>query len=125
MIATASKKPKDRLDWLVKRQLIQPEHLELGEHILKLNETRLREPTTHMHFDHGSGGGGGNSMLGRVSARQKWERLFAVVGATGEAIISCIVIDGMTTDQAADYLNIHPKAVLPMLRFSLDVLARS
>lgn len=123
----APKKPKDRMAWLLSRGHIQPEHAELGERILKLNEDKQREPSTHMHFDQGGGGGGtqGGGTLGRVSARQKWERLFAVAGPSGEAIICAIIIDGMTKDEAAESLNIHPKAVLHMLRFALDVLARS
>ena len=123
----APKKPKDRMAWLVKRDHIRAEHMDLGERILKLNEDRRREPSTHMHFDHGSGGGGtkGNGVMGRVSAGQKWERLFAVVGPAGEAIICCVIIDGKSLGDTAAELNLHPKAVLPMLQLSLDVLART
>lgn len=123
----APKKPKDRMDWLLKRGHIQAEHLELGEQILKLNEAKQREPSTHMHFDQGGGGGGvqGGGVMGRVGARQKWERLFAIVGPAGEAIISAVIIDGMSLGDAAEHLNLNPKAMLPMLNFALDVLARS
>jgi hypothetical protein len=126
MTTTAPKKPKDRLGWLVKQGHVQPEHLDLGERLLKLNEDRQREPSPHMHFDHGAGGGsGGGAILGRQAARQRWERFFAVAGPTGEALVSAIIIDGMSLADAAEYLNINPKAVLPMLRYTLDVLART
>lgn len=119
------KKPKDRLDWLLKRGHIQPEHMELGERLLKLNEAKLREPSPHMHFDQGAGGGGGSSALVRPAARQKWDRLFAVAGPTGEAIVAAVIIDGMALPEAAEYLGIHPKAMLHMLKYTLDVLGRT
>lgn len=127
MSVAAPKKPKDRLAWLVKQSHIPPEHLELGGRLLKLNEDKRREPSPHMHFDHGSSGGGGRggAPLARVSARQRWERLFAVAGPTGEALVSAIIIDGMSLGDAAEHLNINPKAVLPMLRYTLDILART
>lgn len=123
----APKKPKDRMAWLVARGHIHADHAELGERILKLNEDKQREPSTHMHFDQGGSGGGsrGSATLGRVGARQKWERLFAVAGPAGEAIICAIIIDGMSLGDAAEHLNLNPKAMLPMLNFALDVLARS
>lgn len=124
-MAEAAKKPKDRLAWLEKQGHIQPEHVALGERLIKLSEAREREPSPHMHFDQGVGGGGGGGILGRLSARQKWERAFAAVGPEGEAIISCVVIDGLSLGDAAKELNIHPKAVLPLLQMALDVMART
>jgi hypothetical protein len=121
----APKKPKDRLGWLVKQGHVPTEHLDLGERLLKLNEAKLREPSPHMHFDQGAGGGGGSGALARPAARQKWERLFAVAGPTGEALVQAIIVDGMSLTDAAEYLNINPKAVLPMLRYTLDILART
>lgn len=122
----APKRPKDRMAWLIKRDHIRADHADLGERILKMHEDRRREPSTHMHFDQGGGGGTkGGGVMGRVSAGQKWERLFAVVGPAGEAIVSCIIIDGKSLGDTAAELNLHPKAVLPMLQLSLDVLARS
>lgn len=123
-MAERAKKPKDRLAWLEKQGHIRPEHVVLGEQIIKLRETRDREPSPHMHFDQGAGGGGGNAVLKRLHARQKWERFFAAVGPEGEAVISCVVIDGKSLGDTAKELNLHPKAILPLLRFALDVMGR-
>lgn len=121
----ARQKPKDRVDWLVKRKHVPEEHRDLAERLLKLHEDKQREPAPHMHFDHGAGGGGGSAVLGRLSARQKWERLFSVAGPAGEAIVGAVIIDGMSLGDAAKHLNINHKAMLHMLRFTLDVLART
>jgi len=121
----APKRPKDRLAWLVKQGHVPAEHLELGERLLKLHEARLREPSPRMSFGEGSGGGGGSPALARVSARQRWERQFAVAGPTGEAIIGAVLIDGMRLGEAAKALQLPEKAMLHMLRFTLDVLART
>lgn len=119
------RRPRDRLDWLVKRDHIRPEHAEMGERLLKLHETRMREPSPRMHFDQGAGGGGVSAVLGRLTARTKWERLFAVVGPAGEALVTCVILDGKSLAETAEELNLHPKAVLPMLQLVLDILERS
>lgn len=122
----AKTKPKDRLKWLIDRGHIPADFEGLGERILLLSEKKASEPSPHMHFDSGAGGGmGSGGALQRVSARQKWERMFATVGPIGEAVICAVIIDGMTKDEAAEALNLHPKAITPMLRLALDVIGRA
>lgn len=125
-MAAPSKKPKDRMKWLIDRGHLPAEYGELGERILTLNEGRQREPHPHMHFDSGSGGAnGGGGALARVSSRQRWEKLFRLVGPDGEAVVTAVIVDGLTTDEAAEALNIHPKAVLPLLKLTLSIIGRA
>jgi hypothetical protein len=121
----APKRPKDRLAWLVKCGHIEPDHVALGERILKLKEAMDREPSPRMAFGGGGSSHGGNPADVRVQAGQKWRRLFQVAGPTGEALVGAIIIDGMSLGEAATHLNINPKAVLPMLQYVLNVLERS
>jgi|GEM_PF-3670943 len=118
-------RPKDRLAWLVKQGHISADHLELGERILRLAEAKDREPSPRMAFGGGGSGAGSSPALVRTAAGQRWDRLFTVAGPTGEAIVTAIIIDGMTTEEAAKYLNIHQKAVLHMLQYTLNILERS
>jgi hypothetical protein len=120
------KKPKDRLKWLIDHGHVAPEFADLGERILLLSEGKVREPHPHMHFDQGSGGGnGGGGAMARVSAHQRWDRLFKAVGPKGEAVVSAIIVESMTLDEAAKALSLHPKAILPLLQFSLDIIGRA
>lgn len=123
-----AKRPKDRTAWLLAREHIQKEHADLAEKILKLAEQKDRDPTPYVRLERGGQGGGGDlgagAVFGRLSARQKWERKFALVGPAGEALVTCIVLEGKNVADTAKDLNLHPKAVLPMLRLILDVMAR-
>lgn len=122
----AAVKPRDRLAWLIDRGHIGAEYLDLGDHLLKLNETRQRTPHPHMHFNREpSGGIGGDALEGRLTAQRKWERLMTIVGAEGEAVLVCVIVEGKTLAEAAKELDLHPKALIPLLRMVLGVLARS
>lgn len=117
---------KDRLKWLIARGHIPPEYEDLGERIIVLAERKTAEPSPHMHFDQGGGGGpGGSGPDVRVGARQRWERMFKVAGWKAEAVITAIIVEGKTTEEAAKALNVHPKAILPLLQMSLDIIGRA
>jgi hypothetical protein len=123
---SAGKKPRDRLKWLIQHGHIPGEYEDLGERILQLHEAKRREPHPHMQFDGGAGTGGkAGGALSRVSAGQRWERLFKWAGDDGEAVVTAVIVDGMTTDEAAKALNIHSKAVVPLLKFTLGVMGRT
>lgn len=124
-MTAARKKPKDRLKWLIQHGHIAPEFESLGDTILKVAERKASEPSPHMPFA-GSGGGltDGGGPLGRVSAHQRWDRMMKSIGSKGEAVVSAVIVEGMSMDEAAKSLNVHPKAILPLLQFSLDILGK-
>lgn len=126
---SAPRKPKDRMAWLEKRGHIRPEHVVLGEKLIKLYEAKQREPSPRMQFDQGGGSGqggrGDSATIGRITAHSRWDRAFWLVGPIGEAIITCVIIDGMSLNESAEALDIHPRAIRPLLQLTLDVIERS
>ncbi len=120
------RRPSDRLKWLIDRGHILPESLEVGTHMLKLAEQKQRDTMTISHFNtDGGGGGGGHPGIARIAARRKWEQMMGLVGPEAEAILTCVIVEGKSLGEAAKELGIHDKAILPVLRLALYVLARS
>lgn len=123
----ARARPKDRMKWLVDRGHVSAEHVAIGEFLLDLNEKRHRDGFTRVYLDRDApgGGGGGDALSIKLTAQRKWERAMEIVGPEGEAVFTAIVIEGLTSEEASKALSIHSKAIVPLLKFTLGVLARS
>lgn len=116
---------RDRLRWLIERGHIAPEYEDLGDLIIKLAELKSSElrPRTQLGgSDGGAGNGKSEAAIIRPGARQRWEKLFSHIQDKGEAVVWAVIVEGMTTEEAAKALNLHPKAIVPMLQMSLEIL---
>lgn len=113
--------PKDRLGWLCARGHVTDGQRAAGDVLMKMRERKLRDG-----YATASGGGGGSlhPLEAREQARRRYERAMAAVTPFGEAIIEAVVIDGLSNEAAAVRMGIHPKAIGPLLRLALEVLAQ-
>lgn len=114
--------PKDRLGWLCARGHVTEHQREAGDILMRLRERKERTA-------YAMGGGSGmvgdlNPLEAREHARRRYERAMIAVTPLGEAVIEAVVIDGLSNEDAARRLNLHAKAIGPLLRLALEVMAQ-
>lgn len=112
--------PKDRAAWLADRGHLSPEQAEAGNRLMRQRERGIRVA----YASSGSGGGAGqlNPLEAHMTAKRQYERAATSLGPLGHAVVYAVLIDGMSLEDAGRAAEIHPKAVLPVLRVCLDVL---
>lgn len=114
--------PKDRLGWFRARGHLTESQAVAGGILMMLAERKEREAYA---TSNSSGQGGNlNPLEAKATARSKYERALSAITPMGAQVVDLMVLQGLSSEQAAKVMGLHHRAMLPLLRLTLEVLAR-
>lgn len=115
------KNPRDRLAHWAKLGHLTQQDLDAGNHLLLLRERSQR--VVYAAANNSSGGRGNlNPLEAQQSAKRRYDRMVEHVGELAAVVLHAVVICNMGVKDAARVADVHPKAVIPILRVALHVI---
>jgi DNA-directed RNA polymerase specialized sigma24 family protein len=114
--------PKDRLGWLNARGHVTDSQKAAGDLLMKDRERKERVAYACSSSSHGNRDL--NPLEAAQTARRRYERALTAITPMGEAVIQAVLIDGMSNEEAGQALGLHIRAITPMLKLALEILAQ-